>query len=151
MKKLHLKWKDIEKSLSKITEQLKESNFKPDVIISIGRGGMVPARILSDMLGINEVTMIPAKMYTGVGTRNARPVIGSLSVSIKHKNVLVVDDIVDSGLTIEAVIDLLMKSTPAQIKTVTVAIKENATIMPSYYDMTAKEEEWVVFPWETVV
>ena len=151
MKKLHLKWKDIEKSLSKMADQLKESNFKTDVIISIGRGGMVPARILADMLEVDEVTIIPAKMYTGVGTRNARPLIGNINISIKHRNVLVVDDIVDSGLTIDAVIDYLQKSTPSQIKTVTVAIKEDATVKPSYSDVVAKKEEWIVFPWERFV
>lgn len=148
MKKVYLKWQNIAKSINKIADNIKESGFKPDAIISIGRGGMIPARLLSDILEVKNVSMISAKLYTGIGARNSKPTIGAINTNIQDKNVLIVDDIVDTGITIDAVIDSVNKYRPSIIRIATLVVKDHVKRLPSYYDQTVKEEEWIVFPWE---
>lgn len=41
----------IHKLAQSIAEQVKESGFSPDVIVAIGTGGFIPARILRTYLG----------------------------------------------------------------------------------------------------
>jgi hypothetical protein len=42
---------------------LREANFRVDVIVAIARGGYVPGRILSDMLGIHDLTSFKIEHY----------------------------------------------------------------------------------------
>jgi len=148
MKKVFLSWKEIETAIQNISEQINESGFKPDVIISVGRGGMIPARLISDYIGVSNVQLIEAKMYTGIGTRNSKPKIGTLSSSIHKKNVLIVDDIVDSGLTLDAVVEMLFGQKANSIKAATISVKEHVQRLPRYWSSKVKEEEWIVYPWE---
>lgn len=149
MKKVFYSWDDIEKTMDKIFDQMKESRWLPEVIISIGEGGLVPARLLADRLKRKAIIdMISAKMYTGIGERNATPKIGPLARSYTGMNVLLIDDIIDSGLTIDAVIDKLKTQRCRGIKVATLDAKEHVKRLPSYWVNTVKKEEWIVYPWE---
>jgi hypoxanthine phosphoribosyltransferase len=149
MKKVFLSWEDIDSSMSVIVDQIKRSTFSPTSLLCIGRGGMIPGRILSDRLSITEISIIDAKMYTGIGTRTDVPKIGSVSLNVRHKNVILVDDIVDTGITMDAVYEKVNQQGPVNIKAATVVVKEHVKRLPSYFDRKAKEDEWIVFPWES--
>ena len=70
MKYLKLDNLEISIAIADISKKIIESNYQPDVLISIGRGGMVLTRYLSDILGVKEIGYLPISMYTGVKTRN---------------------------------------------------------------------------------
>jgi len=150
MKKVYLSWDDTVKAITEISDVIKKSKFLPDMILSVGRGGMIPARLLSDLLKVSDVCMLEAKMYTGIGTRNLQPKLGTLTASVYKKKVLIVDDIVDSGLTLDAVMTMVHNQKADQIKSATIVIKDHVKRLPSYFHQTAKEDEWVVFPWEKI-
>ena len=44
-------WKKIHRSILELSVEIEKSNFKPDIIVGMARGGWVPARIISDCLG----------------------------------------------------------------------------------------------------
>ena len=52
IKKKYYSWNDVEKMCHQITVQLYNSNWRPDLIVGITRGGNVPATMLSNMLDI---------------------------------------------------------------------------------------------------
>ena len=52
IKKKFYSWKDVEKMCTQLITQLYKSNWTPDYIVGITRGGNVPATILSNMTGI---------------------------------------------------------------------------------------------------
>ena len=78
----------------------KQDQFKPDIVIAIARGGYVPARILCDRLDIYNLTSIRIAHYTGGSTKLelARLSI-PLGIDIKGMQVLLVDDVTDTGDT----------------------------------------------------
>jgi hypoxanthine phosphoribosyltransferase/NTP pyrophosphatase (non-canonical NTP hydrolase) len=148
MKKIYLGDLAFSESMRSLGEKIKQSKFKPDTLVCVGRGGMEPTRRLSDILGIKDVVFIPVSLYTGVGTRNNKPSLGTMSSSVFKKNVLLVDDIMDSGVTINTVLDALRKANVSDIKTATIYCKSHVVSKPSFYDLTSEDDEWVVFPWE---
>jgi len=75
--------------------------FRPDIIVAIGRGGYMPARILSDCLGVFDLTDIKIEHYRGARRQRAARVRYPLSTGISGRHVLLVDDVSDSGDTFE--------------------------------------------------
>lgn len=138
----------VSKYVDEITKKIQDSNYKPDIIISLGRGGMIPTRLLSDSLSVKEIAFLPASMYIGVKTRNIKPKMGTLTASVFRKNILLVDDILDTGITIDAAIEILKRSGASDIKTATLLCKKNANRKPTYFYMNCTENDWIIFPWE---
>ena len=147
-KDITLSWDDIEIHCRKITKDIKNANFEPDVIISVGRGGMVPARILSDMLGISEVHLFEIESYTGVGLRMNKPKIQPFNFIVEGKNVLVVDDLIDKGITIQATLEKMKERKVKELKTATLLCKDNGSPTSTFYSGLVDADEWVIFPWE---
>jgi len=148
MKYLKLDNLEISIAIADISKKIIESNYHPEVLISIGRGGMILTRYLSDILGVKEIGYLPISMYTGVKTRNNKPKIGSLNISVYKKNVLLIDDIVDTGVTIEFAIDLMRQQGASTFKTAAIICRDTITRKPSYYHMDCDSDSWVIFPWE---
>lgn len=136
--------------LKDISDQIQKMNYKPDVLISIGRGGMIPTRILSDLLNVKEVSYITAKMYTGIDQRDNKPTIGNiiLSTTLTNKNILLIDDIIDSGLTVDAVYNKIKELKPLSVKVATILCKKHVSRKPSFYKCDCENDQWIVFPWE---
>ncbi len=148
---VNIEWRDIDRICNDLKYSISiYSKIIPDAIISIGRGGMIPSRILSDLLSINEIYLFNIKLYKkGTTNRNIKPTIQPFNHNIENKNILLVDDIMDSGTTIEHVIQELQKKKPKSIKTLTLACKDTVNRKPSFYSFLTKQNEWIVFPWET--
>jgi hypoxanthine phosphoribosyltransferase len=123
-----------------------DKHYKPDVIIGLLRGGIIPARIFADFFNVKmDFFALDVKLYTGINERDKKPVIRHFDEDIKGKKILIVDDIWDSGTTMKAVLEYLKNE---DIQTVTLYWKETADQKPTYYSYVAKEEQWIVFPWE---
>ena len=144
MEFLYLSWD----KAAKLSEQLSEKiDFKPDILIGISRGGLVPVRILSDKLGINNLGIMGIGFYKSVGQTSEFPQITQeLSKDIQGKKVLIVDDIADTGRSLVVAKEYLHRKNAAQIKIATLHYKPASQLKPDYFmDTTTK---WVVYPWE---
>ena len=73
------------------------SGYKPDMVIAIARGGYVPARILCDFLDISDLTDIRVVHYGPGARKNTARLAAPLNVDVQGKNVLLADDITDTG------------------------------------------------------
>lgn len=151
------KWTDIDRMARKLFEKIQESKFQPDIIVGISRGGWIPARLLSDILESSitikgsERKTILANMqitfYTRIAETHARPVISQdLNVDIRGKKILLVDDLVDSGESIQCALDYLKLKDSGIVKVATLLYKPTSKIIPDYYIETT--EDWIVFPHE---
>lgn len=146
MKEKHLSWIDVEASCLDMYKGMLDDCFVPDAIIGLLRGGVVPARIFSDSFGIlMDFYAIDVKLYTGIGERNEKPVIKPFHIDITGKKILIVDDIWDSGRTMEAVLEELKGE---DVTTATLYWKESAPAKPDYYYEPVKDDDWIIFPWE---
>jgi len=129
-----------------LAAKIQESKFKPDIIIGISKGGWVPARFLSDYLGIDSTASVACKSYHCKKKTQAPEITEKLSINIKGANVLVVDDIADSGETILVLKDYLASFKPAAVKFATLHYKPWSKAKPDYY--IEETNAWIVYPWE---
>jgi hypothetical protein len=140
--------------------QVFESGFRPDFIIGVWRGGApvgIAVQEAMDFLGVEaDHIAIRTSSYTGIGQRNKQVRVHGLRYLEKQVNaedsLLIVDDVFDTGLSIQQVIvDLkrhCRKNTP-EIRVATPYFKpsNNRTeITPDYF--VEESEEWLVFPHE---
>lgn len=142
----HLSWDDIDKYCLAIYAQMCHNKYRPEVIIGLLRGGIVPARIFSDFFNIFiDFFALDVKLYTGINKRNEEPIIKTFFGDVKGRSILLIDDIYDSGKTMNAVLKYLEGE---NITTATLLWKETAENKPNYYAEIAKKDEWIVFPFE---
>lgn len=147
MEYLRLTWEEIERQCEALCRKIEQRRFKPEVIVGIARGGWMPARILSDMLDIDALFTMRIKFYTSVDQRAKKPVIVyPVPVDLKGKSVLLVDDIADTGESLELAKRHLMDRGAEAILIVTLVKKPRSKIAPDFF--VVETPAWVVFPWE---
>jgi len=144
---LTLRWDDIEEASLAIAEKIVSSGFTPQVIVGVLRGGWIPARMLSDLLDVKEVGALEIKFYRGVEERSERPVITQpLVCDVKDKNVLIVDDVADTGKSLQVALGAVSLYGPKLIKTASLYTKPWSVIVPDFY--YGHTDKWIIFPWE---
>ena len=141
-------WNKICDMLLSQAEKIRQSSFKPDVIVGITRGGWVPARVLSDLLGVPDFATVRVEFYLGVTeTRNEPVLIQGVSAAVTGKKVLIVDDVADTGKSLQLAREHVLQQGATEVKIATVYRKPWSVIKPDYYE--TETSCWVVFPWET--
>ncbi|MDA4128337.1 MAG: phosphoribosyltransferase [Thaumarchaeota archaeon] len=131
--------------VSDLTEAIKSSGQEFDLVIGIARGGIPVAMVIADQLGVS-VDIINVKSYIGIAKRNKPKIISTLTENVKGKKVLVVDDLVDEGDTMETVLSFLKKARPAKLMTAVLFKKPWSRFDPDFCLKVV--DKWVVFPWE---
>ncbi|MBC8453453.1 hypoxanthine phosphoribosyltransferase [PVC group bacterium] len=138
-----------------LAKKIYDSDFLPDVLIVLWRGGTPVGIAIHEFLlykGIDTYhTVVKAESYVGI-EKKIEPRIEHfervLDMLTADSKVLIVDDIFDSGQTMLKVINLLNEKTK-QVKIATLYYKEemNKTkIAPDFYQR--KTDRWIVFPHE---
>ena len=149
MEFLRLTWNDIEDMCDRIAEEVKKREFHIDVIVAVSRGGLIPARILSDRLEVRLITSISIVFYDDIGKRLEYPrLVQGISNErlVKDKNILLCDDIVDTGESLEVAINHLKELKPKNILSTSLLVKPHTKLYPAIFEH--ETESWVIFPWE---
>lgn len=138
-----------------------KSGFKPSFIIAVWRGGTpvgIAVQEILDHLGYKtDHIAIRTSAYTGINKKNRLVRVHGLEYVIRHANwddgLLIVDDVFDSGKSVEAVIaalkEKMRRNLPKDIRVATAWYKpkRNETdIIPDYY--IHETDQWLVFPHE---
>lgn len=140
-------WEEIQMAVLKLAALILEDKFRAGLVVGILRGGYIIARMICDLLEINDIGVVEVKFYKGVEERAERPIITQpLTVDVKGRKVLVVDDVADSGRTLEVVTEQVRLGGAKSVKTAVLYYKPRSIIKPDYYSLEVNE--WVVFPWE---
>ena len=144
-----LTWNDIERWCSTVRQKIIK-DYRPDLIIGLSRGGLVPARILSDSLWIKDLLSVKTEHWGITATRSGQAILkdpGSLNIG--GRNVLIVDDITDTGQSMKLAHDFVKGQSPASIRTATMLHITRSEFIPDYYgeEITEKNWAWFIFPW----
>lgn len=144
---LPVTWDDIHVMSLKIARRIIEDNYKPDAIVGVLRGGFIVARIVADVLDVEDLGAVEVKFYKGIAEHAERPIITQpLTLDVRDKKVLIVDDVVDSGRTLEVVTEQVRLHGASIVKSAALFTKPKSIIHPDFYiTMTTN---WVIFPWE---
>ncbi len=145
----------------RLAAQVIQSGFKPDFIVGVWRGGTpvgVAVQEMCDYYGMpSDHIAIRTSSYYGIDKANREVRVHGLSYIIRHANagdnLLIVDDVYDSGRSIKAIIDELEKkcrrNLPGDIRVATAYYKperNNTDRVPEYY--VHETDAWLVFPHE---
>ena len=129
--------------LLKLAEAVRKSEFEPDVIVGVSRGGWIPARIMSDLLGTPKLVNVPAEFYVGVTEiKRESTITQSVYVPVKDKKVLVVDDVTDTGESLKLVNSHLKTQGASEIKIATIYYKPWSVIVPYCYEKNALRDRF---------
>jgi len=127
-----------------LVDQIRKADF--DVIVGVARGGWSPTRIMSDLPENPELANVKAEFYLGVAKTKSEPVITQpVSVSMRGKKVLIVDDVVDTGKSLRLV-RLHSKEQGATDVNATIFYKPWSVVTRDLYEL--ETSHWIVFPWE---
>lgn len=128
--------------------KIQEDNYQPDIIIAIARGGYTPARILSDYLGVMDMTSFKVKHYRAAQKQVEARIEHPLATDVSGRKILLVDDVSDSGDTFDVAIKHIHDCAQAtEIKTAVLHHKIISKYTPDYYTREVKEWHWITYPW----
>ncbi len=148
MKVVYIPWSKALRLCYRLAEIIIDSGREFDVIVTISRGGLIPARIISDVLGIDELYTVRSR-YWGTGGRIApEPLIRVYEdMNISGKRVLIVDEVVDTGATMSKVTRLIRNLAPSEVATAVLHYKATSSFTPDYYAEKVDEWVWIFYPW----
>jgi uncharacterized protein len=141
----YLTWSEYGDLVAALSNLVTSSGREFDVVGGIARGGLPVALAVADEL---EATLdfVTVKSYTGIAERKKPKILRTVTESVKGRRVLVVDDIVDHGETMEAVVGHLRGDKPRTVRTAAIFTKPWSRFDP---DFSLREvSSWVVFPYE---
>jgi hypoxanthine phosphoribosyltransferase len=138
-----------------------DSGFKPDFIVGVWRGGTPVGIAVQELLEHNGVSSdhiaIRTSSYEGIEQRGKKIRVHGLGYIVQNANaehcLLIVDDVYDTGLSIQAIVDSLRarsrRNTPHDIRVATVFFKPGNNRTKSRPDYFVHEtDKWLVFPHE---
>lgn len=145
-----LGWLEFGEAARHLATDVAHSDFEPEVVIAIARGGLLLAGAIAYALDIKACGSLNVEFYTGVGERLPKPVVLPPMLdqpSLAGKRVLLVDDVSDSGRTITMVVQLLRDS-GAEVRTVVLYTKPGTLHEPDY--TWRRTPRWINFPWSSL-
>ena len=143
-----ISWSEVERLCQRLAGLVRESGYRPDLVIAIGRGGYVPARLMCDWLHIMGLTSIKVEHYLSGANRQEEAVIRyPLKADIRGLRVLVVDDVNDTGDTLEAAMQHLQAFQPGEIRTAVMHHKAVTHFDADYSAGKITKWRWLIYPW----
>lgn len=140
-------WNLFYKLARKVAKKVNNSGYKPDLIIGLARGGWVLARVLCDLIGIKDLVSLKVEHWGITATPNGKAKLKyPLKVDLTGKNVLVVDDITDTGESMRVAVEYIQSLTPSLIRTAALRHIISSKFMPDYFGEEINWR-WVIFPW----
>ena len=160
MSKTYLTWDNIIEDTKILGDRL--SKFKFTCIVGIANGGMIPATLLAKQLKVDKLLSANLKSYQEDKPRNGAhstedvvkvisfPSWGDLR---NEENVLIIDDLVDTGLTLQKIKSMYKiinweKEEKPNWVYATIYYKPKSIFTPQYTVKEFDNDEWIVFPWE---
>lgn len=123
--KVFISEEDIRKRVKEIAAEIsRDMSGKRPLLVAVLNGSFVFAADLMRELDFPcEISFVRMASYAGTSsTGKVRELIG-LSESIEGRSVVVVEDIVDSGLTMKEMLALLAKQRPAEVSIASLLVK----------------------------
>ena len=173
MKKIYYSWQEVEHQTQEILRQLQRDAWMPDYVVGLTRGGLVPANLISQYLEVpmetlkvslrNDASQPESNLWMaedayGYGDYDL------MASNDGRKQILIVDDINDSGATLNWIKQDWQSSCFPQdnrwsevwgnnVRVAVLCDNESSaselTVSYSAVDLNKAEEDcWIVFPWE---
>lgn len=143
-----LSFTELSNAMADLCRQVAVDGFKPEFIIGPSRGGLLPGVMLSHYYNI---PFYPLEWQTRDGTLQDINRLSTIINDNKFKNLLLVDDINDSGKTLDSLTKSIYSFTfGGDMRTATIYTKTTSIVEVDYsvIELTPDNEAWVIFPYE---
>jgi hypoxanthine phosphoribosyltransferase len=143
-------WPTVEAWVASVIAKMATDGFRPDIVIAMVRGGMVPARLICDHLVVKSLYSVKTEHWGLTATPDGKAKLAqTLNTDVKGKRVLVVDDITDTGQSLILARDHVNGLGPGTLKTATMLHIAHSLITPDYFARAVPKDEWAwfIFPW----
>jgi len=142
-KEKYVSWDEVQILCRKLAARIHQD--RPDLIriLAITRGGIFPAGILARELNIKLIETVGMESYNGMEQGGEVQILKEFNQRFSH-NVLVVDDLADTGRTLKELKKSLVKPV-----VLTLFAKPEGLSMVDYYAEEVPQDTWVRFPWYT--
>tara|TARA_R110002020_G_scaffold464189_1_gene684643 strand:+ start:1448 stop:1912 length:465 start_codon:yes stop_codon:yes gene_type:complete len=152
MDKTYINWDTFHRDCNITAVKAASNGPKIDYMIALSRGGVVPARIMAEVIKPKNFLVLGLKLYDNYTSGDEVQItqdIPTYADMDRHDSILIVDDISDKGTTLSFAYSYIFKmSGGAHLYTACPYIKENTSRVPHFYHKTFSDDEWVVFPFE---
>ena len=155
--KLFISWDEYNSTVEKLAIQIADSNFKPNILIGIMRGGAPIIDVLSRVFKL-KCAYLAVESYSGKGIEDQQGELifsREMSSTVQNfgGNLLLCDDLSDTGVTLNRSIDWFKNYEPlkGKIKNIKTAIlwkKKKSTFEPDYCAVKLSNDPWIVQPFE---
>lgn len=140
-------WDQLGHLCFKLGKLINQSGKKYDRLVVIAKGGLTWSRVLADYLQIGDIDTVRVKLYRGIGKAFKKPqILQEIKADIRGENILLFDDVADSGQTLDFVKKLLLKDGVKSVDTATLFFKPSSKTIPDFFDH--QTDAWIVFPHE---
>jgi len=140
-------WNDFDDDMELLTNHIRSTKWIPDYIVGVKRGGLIPAIKLSHIFNKPLIMMsCQLRDHTDNEVR-----LYEVEEIPKDKNILIVDDICDSGITLKKIVDQLCIEGFSKIRTCSLIFNTSQDFPIDYpgRDIDRKiDDRWILFPWE---
>jgi hypoxanthine phosphoribosyltransferase len=146
--KINYAWNDFDDDIEILTNYIHASQWLPDYIVGVKRGGLVPAIKLSHIFN-KPLIMMSCQLRDNKDNEVRLYEVEQLP---KQKNILIVDDICDSGITLQKIFYQLSLEGFSNIKACSLIYNPAQDFHIDYYSREidrSQDDRWIIFPWES--
>jgi hypoxanthine phosphoribosyltransferase len=134
-------------AVRQLAQQVVDSGYEPDLVLSVARGGLGLGMGLGYALDVKNLSAVNVEFYTGVDERLDMPIMLPPTpdvVDLAGLRVLIADDVADTGKTLEIVRDFCADHV-AEARTAVIYEKPWSVVRAEY--VWRRTERWIDFPW----
>ncbi len=145
-------WEYIYELCRNVSDDVRQDAFEPDVVVALARGGWFAGRCLCDFLGLDDLVSLKMEHYVGTAAKRSEPTVRypMPDGSVAGKDVLIIDDIADTGGSIERAHEYVTDRDAKTVRTATLQLLETSKYEPNYVGEHLTEWTWVVYPWNFI-
>ncbi|NTU73098.1 hypothetical protein HGB07_02895 [Candidatus Roizmanbacteria bacterium] len=138
-----LSWNQYVDDCLELATTMKDVHF--DKIVAISRGGLIPARIFSDLLD-TAISHMTISSYSGFGAVK-EPYISEVPLhSFEDKTILIIDEVSDSGKTFQRATSYFNNFPVKKVYTLSPYIKPRTKFIPDFWIKNI--DSWIIFPYD---
>jgi hypoxanthine phosphoribosyltransferase len=145
-------WEYIYGLCRNVSNAVKRADFEPDVVVALARGGWFAGRCICDFLGLDDLTSLKMEHYVGAADKSDEPQIRypMPEGSVEDKDVLIIDDIADTGGSIRRAEEYVEERDAGTVRTATLQLLGTSEFDPDFVGERLETWTWVVYPWNFI-
>lgn len=151
---LRISWDDYHRSIESLARKVADSHWKFDQVLCLARGGLRPGDVFSRLFKV-PLAILSVSSYREAGGTHRGDLLIANSISSSTANLarrlLLIDDLVDSGITLQKVKEWLLVEHPEvqELRSAVIWYKADSVERPDYYEHYVADNPWIHQPFES--